>query len=108
MIGTRDRGHLGEGALADIAVYADRADRTEMFARADLVFKSGKLVVENGDIIASPSGKRLHAAAPYDANITTRLRSFHEDLYGLSHEHFSVPADLYGSDSGLEQVPCRI
>ena len=35
--------------VADIAVYADDADRAEMFRAAALVFKDGELVVRDGD-----------------------------------------------------------
>jgi formylmethanofuran dehydrogenase subunit A len=42
LLGLRDRGHLGVGAVADIAVYASEADRAKMFRAAALVFKDAR------------------------------------------------------------------
>src|SRR5262249_34218231 len=44
LFGLADRGHLGIGALADIAVYAPDRDVARMFRAAALVFKHGELV----------------------------------------------------------------
>ena len=48
ILGLPDRGHLGPGALADVAVYNDDRDRAAMFRFAHLVFKDGDLVVRDG------------------------------------------------------------
>src|SRR5204863_3210885 len=44
-LGLTDRGHLGTGALADVAVYDDFTDRAQMFRAAALVLQTGDLVV---------------------------------------------------------------
>ena len=41
LLGLADRGHLGAGAAADIAVYREQADREAMFATPRYVFKDG-------------------------------------------------------------------
>jgi len=41
-------GILVRAAVADIAVYANDADRAKMFRAASLVFKDGELVVRDG------------------------------------------------------------
>ena len=41
LLGLADRGHLGAGARADIAVYRPQPDRAAMFRNAELVLKDG-------------------------------------------------------------------
>lgn len=94
MIGANDRGHLGDGAIADIAIYDDKADRTEMFDRAHLVFKTGELVVENGEIMKMPKGNTIRAGASYDRNIKSRIDNFYDTNYGVQADQFVVPENL--------------
>ena len=47
-LGLNDRGHLGVGATADIAVYRDDSNRETMFTTPEYVFKDGELVVRDG------------------------------------------------------------
>ena len=51
LVGLADRGHLGVGGAADITVYTDHADREKMFSKPDYVFKDGRMVVKDGDLI---------------------------------------------------------
>lgn len=63
LLGLRDRGQLGVGAAADVAVYRDQADAEAMFSRAAWVFKDGVPVVRDGRVIATPVGA-VHFAEP--------------------------------------------
>jgi formylmethanofuran dehydrogenase subunit A len=66
LLGLADRGHLGTGAAADVAVYREASDPETMFTRAAWVFKDGAAVVKDGDIVATPAGG-VHFAEPgYD------------------------------------------
>ncbi len=66
LLGLRDRGHLGEGAVADVAIYREAANPEAMFTQAAWVLKDGVVVVKNGDIVATPAGG-VHFAQPgYD------------------------------------------
>ena len=67
LLGLADRGHLGPGAVADVAVYADDADRAKMFRAASLVFKDGELVVRDGEVTHYRWGRALTAAPGHDA-----------------------------------------
>lgn len=73
LLGLRDRGHLGVGAAADIAVYRDQPDREAMFAKPVWVFKDGRLVAEQGRIVASPAGGVHFAEPEYDRGIEKTL-----------------------------------
>jgi formylmethanofuran dehydrogenase subunit A len=111
LLGLSDRGHLGPGALADIAVYEDRADRTAMFRRAHLVFKSGELVVRDGAVTHVRWGRTLgvHPAAP--RRMRTRLSGYVEELYGYPIERLDVREAAVATAAGLgsvfEEAPCR-
>src|SRR5436309_14770819 len=59
LLGLQDRGHLGAGAVADVAVYAPASDRAAMFRAAALVFKDGELVVRDGQVTRYRWGRAL-------------------------------------------------
>ena len=75
LLGLTDRGHLGPGAIADIAVYTEQKNKTAMFSAADLVFKSGKLVVRDGKVVRVTWGRCYHVEPGFDhADQTARQR----------------------------------
>jgi formylmethanofuran dehydrogenase subunit A len=49
ILGLSDKGHLGPGALADIAIYAPRETWSETFRFPRMVIKSGKTVIDDGE-----------------------------------------------------------
>ncbi len=69
LLGLADRGHLGEGAAADIAVYRDDPDREAMFSVPAYVFKDGVLVARQGTIVDEPVGGVHFVAPEYDQGI---------------------------------------
>src|SRR5258707_5583522 len=91
LLGLKDRGHLGAGAVADIAVYADDADRAKMFRAAALVFKNGELVVRDGQVTHPRWGRAITVDARHDRAIERRMRDYYEDRYGLPDEFMTVP-----------------
>jgi formylmethanofuran dehydrogenase subunit A len=111
LLGLADRGHLGPGALADIAVYEDRANRTEMFRGAHLVFKNGELVVRDGALVNVRWGRTLsvHPSAP--KAMRDRLSRAMEQRCGRPIEALDVResavANAAGVDAVFEEVACR-
>jgi formylmethanofuran dehydrogenase subunit A len=76
LLGMADAGHLGVGALADLAIYRDDADREAMFATPAWVFKGGEPVVRGGRIVAQPRGN-THVVRPgFDRNIERELAAY--------------------------------
>jgi formylmethanofuran dehydrogenase subunit A len=106
LLGLSDRGHLGPGALADVAVYHDLEDRAAMFRRAHIVLKNGELVVRDGEVVREIAGKTLHVAPAYDQAIDRRLDRYYESLYGVPRRLFVVPQEARGSLGQFECVPC--
>jgi formylmethanofuran dehydrogenase subunit A len=74
LLGLADRGQLGIGAAADIAVYRDAADREAMFATPEFVFKDGTLVARAGRITAVPTGGTHYVTPDFDRGIEKTLR----------------------------------
>jgi formylmethanofuran dehydrogenase subunit A len=73
LLGLTDRGHLGVGAAADIAVYREQGDAESQFSRPAWVLKDGVVVVRDGRVIAAPAGG-IHFAQPeFDAGIARTL-----------------------------------
>ena len=93
LLGLRDRGHLGVGAAADIAVYRDDADREAMFATPAHVFKDGVEVARAGRVLAVPTGG-VHFVEPgYDNAIEKTLRRHLEDKGAIRFDHVAIGRD---------------
>ena len=107
LLGLKDRGHLGAGAIADVAVYAPNRDRAAMFRAAALVFKDGTLVVRDGEVVQEPYGRTLTALPPRDATIERRMRDYYMDRYGLTPDFMAVAERVLGPRATFEGVPCR-
>jgi formylmethanofuran dehydrogenase subunit A len=110
LLGLPDRGHLGPGALADVAVYDDLPDRAAMFRRAHLVFKSGELVVRDGEVVNARPGRTVSVRPPVDDAMTRRLRDYYDAAYGIPLElmqvNESAVATAAAVESVFEEIPC--
>ena len=106
LFGLKDRGHLGPGAVADVAIYDDQADRAKMFRAAALVFKDGQLVVRDGNVVNERFGHALIVRPGYDENIDRRLKDYYAERYGLAHHFMKVPEAAIDRPEPFERVPC--
>ena len=94
LLGLADRGHLGSGAAADIAIYRDDAqDREAMFATPEYVFKDGLLVARAGRVTALPVGGTHFVAPDYDHAIEKTLRKHWADEGSVNFEHVAIGHD---------------
>jgi formylmethanofuran dehydrogenase subunit A len=93
LLGLTDRGHLGPGAAADIAVYRDAPDREAMFATPAHVFKDGVEVARAGRVRAVPAGG-VHFVEPgYDPAIEKTLRRHWQDRGAIRFDHVAIGRD---------------
>ncbi|HMA73762.1 MAG TPA: formylmethanofuran dehydrogenase subunit A [Xanthobacteraceae bacterium] len=107
LLGLRDRGHLGAGAIADVAVYEDAPDRAKMFRSAALVFKNGALVVRDGIPTQTDFGCALEVQPERDCAMDRRMKAYYEERYGLSDDLIKVPDHAIGRPEPFELVPCK-
>ncbi len=106
LLGLKDRGHLGAGAVADVAVYDERRDKAEMFRAAALVFKDGDIVVRGGKVTRYRWG-RAFAAQPADARaIEPRMRAYFDERYGVPLDVLAVPEHAIGRPNPFGFVSC--
>lgn len=106
LYGFKDRGHLGSGAVADIAVYEPHPDKTRMFGSSFLVFKDGEVVVKEGEPQGLRFGRTLRAEPGYDRQIEARLTQFYDVTYGMPPSVFEVPDRFAHTPHLFAGQPC--
>jgi formylmethanofuran dehydrogenase subunit A len=107
LLGLKDRGHLGPGGVADIAVYAPDRDKAKMFRAAALVFKNGELVVCDGKVLRQSFGRAFDVRPDAERAIERRMRDYYDQRYGLTPDFMSVPEAAIGRPDPFEAVPCN-
>ncbi|MCR4427988.1 MAG: formylmethanofuran dehydrogenase subunit A [Caldiserica bacterium] len=103
LLGLHQKGHLGVGADADIAIYEENPDVEKMFSSVKFLLKDGDLVIENGKILKSVPGRILYVDPGEEGEIENLIRDDFEKFYTLNLENYRVP-DNY-MERG-ECVPC--
>jgi formylmethanofuran dehydrogenase subunit A len=93
LLGLTNRGHLGIGAAADIAVYRIDANREAMFSAPEHVFKDGVQVARAGRITATPVGGTHFVEPGYDRAIETTLRRHWRSHGSIHFEHAAIGKD---------------
>ncbi len=93
ILGLVNKGHLGIGADADVAVYTPDANCETMFRLPWLVIKAGEVLVEDAEIRNSVQGKTLTAGVQYDRDRGETIEAWFDD-------HYSIKAENYGIRSG--------
>ncbi|HYS13615.1 MAG TPA: formylmethanofuran dehydrogenase subunit A [Burkholderiaceae bacterium] len=93
LLGLKDRGHLGVGAAADIAIYRDEPNREAMFASPLCVFKDGELVARDGRITATPTGGVHFVTPDYDRSIERELEDYSDKYLALAFRHATIGKD---------------
>jgi formylmethanofuran dehydrogenase subunit A len=89
-LGLENKGHLGPGADADIAIYAPAANWGTTFRRARWVIKAGEVVVRDGTVIQNATGRTLCVNPEWDSQFLPDLRSHFERRYSLDFENYAV------------------
>jgi formylmethanofuran dehydrogenase subunit A len=102
-LGLKNKGHLGAGDDADIAVYEEQADKEAMFARPQYVYKGGELVARDGAVIKQVMGRTYSVAPDYDTAIEDDLRAHFKAAYTVSYDNYAM---LSGDGARTETVAC--
>ena len=90
LLGLRNKGHLGEGADADVTIYNRDADVAAMFATPRYVIKAGMLLVEEGQLRQAPTGRRLLVKPEYDPAVVPDLRRHFQAYSTVAFENYAV------------------
>jgi formylmethanofuran dehydrogenase subunit A len=103
-LGLKNKGHLGIGADADIAVYDLNPKKTDLsknprtirraFKRAAYTIKDGRVVVKNGEIVKVVTGRTIwvnvETGKPLNET-TSSLRENFGTYYTVQYENYQVP-----------------
>ncbi|HEC75068.1 MAG TPA: formylmethanofuran dehydrogenase subunit A [Methylophaga aminisulfidivorans] len=94
LLGQVERGHLGIGAKADIAIYKQNTDISTMFRHADMVFKNGEMVVENGEVKLQQHGQTLSLQMGYNDSIELDVQAYFDQFYAVKLSNYRVTEDV--------------
>ena len=103
-LGMKQKGHLGIGADADLAIYNEKPDGEMTFRYPRYVIKAGELAVEEGEIRSLNDGHTGVVVQPaYNADIEGYLRDRFEEHYTISFENYPVDLERV---HGLQMAEC--
>jgi formylmethanofuran dehydrogenase subunit A len=89
-LGLANKGHLGVGADADVAIYHEKPDGEFLFRYPRYVIKAGQVVVEEGEIRHMSEGREFVVQPSYDNSIEEYLRPLFQQYYTMSFENYPV------------------
>lgn len=93
IMGLKNKGHLGIGADADIAIYkVDENDIARSFSSAKYVIKDGKIVIKDGEVIENYFGRTYCVKTKGEAN--DEIKDTFKKVYSISFENYPVE-DVY-------------
>jgi formylmethanofuran dehydrogenase subunit A len=89
-LGLSQKGHLGVGADADVAIYYDDKDAARMFAHPRYVIKGGEVVIEEGELRKTVPGKDLLVHPAYDEKVVDFIRPLFQQYYTMAFDNYPV------------------
>ena len=90
-LGMANKGHLGVGADADVAIYPEKPNEDGLlFSYPRYVFKDGEIVVEEGDVIGGSEGREFIVRPEYDGAIEDYIRPLFQQAYTMSFDNYPV------------------
>jgi formylmethanofuran dehydrogenase subunit A len=103
-LGLKDRGHLGVGAIGDVAIYsidpnnADGNAIEKAFSNAAYTIKDGQIVVKDGEITATPMGRTLVSEGKINQSVyetmLEEVKMHWRDHYSVNFNNYAVQ-DVY-------------
>ncbi len=99
ILGLKHKGHLGAGADADITIYTPNENKETMFELPRMVIKSGRILVDQGEIREVLNGKTLHVDPEYDRSLEQDIQDWFEKYYSIRWRNYPVdPSYLHQSE----------
>jgi formylmethanofuran dehydrogenase subunit A len=105
-LGLKDKGHLGVGADADVAVYNVNPEKIDLsrkyktvrraFSNAAYTIKDGKVVVKNGEIVRHVDGRTMWLDVETDEQVKVddEMKRKFKEYWTVDYENYPV-ADHY-------------
>jgi formylmethanofuran dehydrogenase subunit A len=84
------KGHLGAGADADVAIYTPDENQQTMFELPRTMIKAGDVILDQGELRATPTGGTLFNAPAYDADRLPAVQQWFEDHYSLRFANYGA------------------
>ncbi len=95
MLGLASKGHLGEGADADLTLYTPSANYEEMFQLPRHVLKAGRFVIRDGELIAEDSdgaqvfGQTHWTEREYDRSAESHIAEWFNERYSVRFRNYA-------------------
>jgi len=85
-LGLKEKGHLGAGADADIAIYKPKGSVAETLSRVEYLIKDGRVVVRHGEIVdASYIGRIIRVDTGVDDSaLSNEVRELFDKFYSVT------------------------
>jgi len=100
-LGLGNKGHLGVGADADVAIYDFDEDHIQRsFTRTRYTIKDGAIVVKDGTVVSSPMGRTYWVDA--NGELTDEVKEEFPKFYTVSLDNYPVQKDYLPN----EEVIC--
>ena len=98
ILGLKDRGNLGIGAIGDVAIYKLDPEKSDghavekAFSNAAYTIKEGQIVVKDGEIVATPMGSLIRAEGKIKETIYEAML---EEVKLHWRNHYSINFNNY-------------
>jgi formylmethanofuran dehydrogenase subunit A len=89
-LGLPQKGQLGVGADADVAIFNNSKDIARLFAYPRYVIKGGEIVVEEGEMRHVVEGRGYVVQPTYDPTVEDFLRPLFQQYYTMSFDNYPV------------------
>lgn len=96
ILGLAQKGHLGPGADADVTIYAPHENVQTMFELPRYVIKSGRVIVDGGELRHPLSGQTLYVQPEYDTSVEPDIAAWFEDAYSVRFRNYPVDESYLG------------
>ncbi len=89
-LGLPQKGQLGVGADADVAIFNENKNVADMFAYPRYVIKGGEVILEEGEIRKTVEGRDILVQPTYDEKIEDYIRPLFQQYYTMSFDNYPV------------------
>jgi formylmethanofuran dehydrogenase subunit A len=87
-------------------VYKEQKNKTKMFSAADLVLKSGNVVVRKGNVVNVTWGRCYHVEPGFDRQIEHRVKEYYDRYFCADPSWFGVTNAITHRPDRLATISC--